>query len=132
MKRSLDEYQIFAAQSIIGRENTALVTDKRPSSLLIQMQGLGRESALTVAGTCKAGRTRYSWVERQNGLSHHKNPNGHVSLEGTLEMPISHLTEQAATILGDGHLQFSAPLTSSLERTKSAGRPRSRTTPLAN
>lgn len=46
-------------------------------------------------------------------------------------LAISHLTEQAAAILRDRRLQFSV-LISSLGRAKSAGRPRSRATPLAN
>lgn len=40
---------------------------------------------MTLAGTCKAGRTRSLWVERQNGLPCLKNPSGYVALEGTLE-----------------------------------------------
>lgn len=94
MRRSLG--QILAAQSTTGRENTVPMTDKRPSSLLIQMQGLGRDPALAMAGTCKTGRTRNSWVERQNGLPCHKNPNGHVALEGTWEGEAGSLTSDRA------------------------------------
>lgn len=50
---------------------------------------------------------------------------------GKEKLALSHLTEQAAAILGAGHLWFNA-LISLLGRAKSAGRPRSHTTPLAN
>lgn len=50
VRRSLGEDRIIAAQSITGRENPVSVADKRPSSLLIQMQAIGRELALTAKG----------------------------------------------------------------------------------
>lgn len=68
VRKSLGEDRTLAAQSITGRENTAPVTDKRPSCSLIQMQAIRRELPLTMEGTCKAGRTRSLWVKRQNCL----------------------------------------------------------------
>lgn len=57
---------------------------------------------MTVAGICKAGRTRNSWVERQNGLPNHKNPMVMSPWRGHRKerLDVSHLTEQAAAILG--------------------------------
>lgn len=49
-RRSLGEDRILVAQSITGRENPVSVADKRPSSLLIQMQAIVRELALTMKG----------------------------------------------------------------------------------
>lgn len=68
VRRSFGEDRIPAAQSVPRRENTAPVTNQRPSNLLIQMKAMRRELALTTEGTCKAGRTRSLWVERQNGI----------------------------------------------------------------
>lgn len=104
-RRSLGEDRILVAQSITGRENPASVADKRPSSLLIQMQAIGRELTLTTKGPARQVDPGVCG-QRGRMVSHATEPPTATWpwWVGAVQdrLAITHLTEQAETVWGGG------------------------------